>query len=110
MLSSIVVAVRDEKSGGLKTVGKVGTGFSEEALRDLTAKLEPLVVMQHGRNAEIEPRIVIEVDFQDIQKTSAYESGYALRIPRFRRERIDKSVGDADTVTRLKALFSRKSG
>jgi DNA ligase-1 len=110
MLSSLVVAVRDEKSGGLKTVGKVGTGFSEEVLRDLTAKLEPLVVTQHGRNAEIEPRIVIEVDFQDIQKTSAYESGYALRIPRFRRERIDKSVGDADTVTRLKALFSRKSG
>ncbi|HYG68522.1 MAG TPA: ATP-dependent DNA ligase, partial [Anaeromyxobacteraceae bacterium] len=67
LLSSLVVAVRD--GGGYATVGKVGTGFSEEALAALTATLEPKVTATHGRRVEVEPAVVIEVDFQAIQKT-----------------------------------------
>jgi DNA ligase 1 len=103
-LSSLVVAIRNTKNE-LKTVGKVGTGFSEQALAELTQKLVPAIITSKGRNVEIEPSMVIEVDFQDIQKTSAYSSGYALRIPRFKRERVDKSVREADTIDRLKQLY-----
>jgi DNA ligase-1 len=105
LLSSLIVAVR----GGDEylTVGKVGTGFSEEALRDLTARLEPLVVSSSGHDVEIEPRIVIEVDFQDIQKTNRYRAGYVLRIPRFKRERTDKSTREADTLERLRRLYKQ---
>jgi DNA ligase 1 len=104
-LSSLILAVRDKDA--YRTVGKVGTGFSEEVLRSLTAKLEPLIITAHGRRVEIEPRVVIEVDFQGIQKTKAYTSGYALRIPRFRRERTDKSTREADTLARLKRLYQQ---
>ncbi len=105
LLSSLIVAVRDK--GEFKTVGKVGTGFSEEALRELTARLEPNVISTRGRDVEIEPEVVIEVDFQDIQKTARYRAGYALRIPRFRRERTDKSPREADTLERLKRLYKQ---
>jgi DNA ligase-1 len=104
-LSSLVVAVRDKNE--FKTVGKVGTGFSEEMLADLTSKLMPLIITSRGRNVEIEPSMVIEVDFQDIQKTSAYSSGFALRIPRFKRVRVDKSVREADSLDRLKKLYKQ---
>jgi DNA ligase-1 len=104
-LSSLVVAVRDKNE--FKTVGKVGTGFSEEVLADLTSKLTPLIITSRGRNVEIEPSMVIEVDFQDIQKTSAYSSGFALRIPRFKRVRVDKSVREADSLDRLKKLYKQ---
>jgi DNA ligase 1 len=104
-LSSLVVAIQDRDE--FKTVGKVGTGFSEETLRDLTAKLEPLIISTHGRNVEIEPSMVIEVDFQDIQKTNRYEAGYVLRIPRFKRERTDKSTREADTLERLIRLYKQ---
>ena len=104
-LSSLVVAIRDEDE--FKTVGKVGTGFSEETLRELTAKLEPKIITGAGRNVEIEPEMVIEVDFQDIQKTSRYRAGYALRIPRFKRERTDKSTREADTLARLVRLYKQ---
>ncbi|HEY0320251.1 MAG TPA: ATP-dependent DNA ligase [Pyrinomonadaceae bacterium] len=104
-LSSLVVAIRDRDR--FKTVGKVGTGFTEEALRDLTAKLEPNIITTRGRNVEIEPSMVIEVDFQDIQKTNRYEAGYVLRIPRFKRERTDKSTREADTLERLKRLYKQ---
>ena len=106
LLSSLIVAVRGPK-GEFLTVGKVGTGFSEETLRDLTARLEKLITTSSGHGVEIEPRIVIEVDFQDIQKTSRYRAGYALRIPRFKRERVDKSVREADTLERLKRLYKQ---
>jgi DNA ligase-1 len=105
LLSSLIVAVRD--GGEYLTVGKVGTGFSEEALRDLTARLEPLVVSSRGHDVEIEPRVVIEVDFQDIQQTSRYRAGYVLRIPRFKRERTDKSTREADTLERLVRLYKQ---
>jgi DNA ligase-1 len=103
LLSSLIVAVRHRDE--YLTVGKVGTGFSEEVLRDLTARLEPLITSASGHNVEIEPRVVIEVDFQDIQKTARYRAGYVLRIPRFKRERIDKSTREADTLERLRRLY-----
>ncbi|MFL6210675.1 MAG: ATP-dependent DNA ligase [Pyrinomonadaceae bacterium] len=105
LLSSLVVSIRDKD--GFKTVGKVGTGFSEETLRALTAKLTPRIITSRGHNVEIEPEMVIEVDFQDIQKTARYAAGYVLRIPRFKRERIDKSIREADTLERLKRLYKQ---
>jgi DNA ligase-1 len=105
LLSSLMVSVRDRED--FKTVGKVGTGFSEAMLRELTAQLEPKIITTRGRDVEIEPEVVIEVDCQDIQKTNRYRAGYALRIPRFKRVRIDKSVREADTLERLKRLYKQ---
>jgi DNA ligase-1 len=106
LLSSLIIAVRGAK-GELLTVGKVGTGFSEATLRDLTDRLKPRIITSSGHNVEIEPEIVIEVDFQDIQKTDRYKAGYVLRIPRFKRERPDKSVNEADDLKRLKHLYDQ---
>jgi DNA ligase 1 len=105
LLSSLIIAIRDQNE--FKTVGKVGTGFSEETLKNLTAKLEPKIIATRGRNVEIEPEMVIEVDFQDIQKTNRYRAGYVLRIPRFKQERMDKSTREADTLERLKRLYKQ---
>jgi DNA ligase-1 len=106
LLSSLIIAIRDAKDE-LLTVGKVGTGFSEETLRDLTDRLKPLIITELGHNVEIEPKIVIEVDFQDIQKTNRYRAGYVLRIPRFKRERPDKSINEADDLARLRKLYDQ---
>ncbi|MFP5260960.1 MAG: ATP-dependent DNA ligase [Blastocatellia bacterium] len=105
LLSSLIVAVPDKNE--FKTVGKVGTGFSEETLRGLTARLEPLIIASRGRTVEIEPKVVLEVDFQGIQKTPRYSSGYALRIPRFKRERVDKGIREADPLERLLRLYKQ---
>jgi len=106
LLSSLIVAIQGPKNE-LLTVGKVGTGFSESVLKDLTERLQDRIITTRGHAVEIEPDIVIEVDFQDIQKTDRYTAGYALRIPRFKRERTDKSVKEADTLARLKRLYDQ---
>ncbi|HEX8087590.1 MAG TPA: DNA ligase, partial [Blastocatellia bacterium] len=105
LLSSLIVSVPNKNE--FKTVGKVGTGFSEETLRDLTARLKPLIIASRGRTVEIEPKVVLEVDFQGIQKTPRYSSGYALRIPRFKRERVDKGIREADSLERLVRLYKQ---
>jgi len=105
LLSSLIIAIRGAKDG-LLTVGKVGTGFSEATLRDLTDRLKPIIITTRGHTVEIEPELIIEVDFQDIQKTERYKAGYVLRIPRFKRERPDKSVREADDLARLKRMYA----
>ena len=80
LLSSLVVAIRGADDE-LLTVGKVGTGFSEAMLRDLTERLKPQIITARGHNVEIEPEVVIEVDFQDIQKTNRYRAGLCAADP-----------------------------
>jgi len=88
----------------LATIGKVATGLTDEELADLTERLEPHVVSEDGTEIEIRPEVVLEVGYEEIQTSPTYSSGYALRFPRFRRVRDDKSVDDADSLERVVRL------
>jgi len=89
---------------GFATVGKVATGLTDEALADLTERLEPHVVRESGTEIAVRPEIVVEVGYEAIQTSPTYSSGYALRFPRFVGVREDKSVGDADSLERIARL------
>ena len=93
--------------GGYETIGKVATGISDEQLADLTELLDPHVRSQDGRTVEIEPAIVFEVGYEEIQRSPTYSSGYALRFPRFLAVRDDKAPSDADTLDRVERLAQR---
>ncbi|WP_435073223.1 ATP-dependent DNA ligase LigA [Halorubrum sp. HHNYT27] len=90
--------------GGFATVGKVATGLTDEALADLTERLEPHVVGESGTELSIRPEVVVEVGYEEIQTSPTYSSGYALRFPRFVGVREDKSVADADSLERIARL------
>ena len=89
---------------GYATIGKVATGLSDEALADLTARLEPHVIAESGTDLTIRPEVVIEVGYEEIQTSPTYGSGFALRFPRFVGVREDKSVAEADTIERVARL------
>ncbi|WP_050034176.1 ATP-dependent DNA ligase LigA [Halorubrum halophilum] len=86
------------------TIGKVATGLTDEALADLTERLEPHVVSEDGTEIEIRPEVVLEVGYEEIQTSPTYSSGYALRFPRFVGVREDKSVDGADSLERVSRL------
>jgi len=116
-LTSFTVAVRDEETGDLLEIGEVGSGFKEKkespddvTFEDMTNLLKPYIKKSEGKRVYIEPRIVIEVIYDEIQKSPKYSSGYALRFPRFVRLRPDKSVNDIDTITRVIELYERQRG
>ena len=104
-LSSYYLAVRDPDTGELLEIGKMATGLTEEQLDQMTKKLKPLIVSEKGKEVKVRPKIVIEVEYEEIQKSPTYKSGYALRFPRLRRFRLDKDVNEIDDIKRVERLF-----
>ncbi|SDE91612.1 DNA ligase-1 [Halorubrum xinjiangense] len=94
----------DLAPAGYATVGKVATGITDEALADLTARLEPHVVDETGTTVAFDPELVVEVGYEEIQTSPTYSAGYALRFPRFVGVREDKDVDDADSLARVRRL------
>ncbi|WP_348608977.1 ATP-dependent DNA ligase [Halobaculum rarum] len=95
---------RDRGNDGYATVGKVATGITDEELADLTDLLEPHVRAESGQTVSFAPEVVFEVGYEEIQASPTYDSGYALRFPRFLAVREDKSPADADSLTRVRRL------
>ena len=80
----------------LKEKPEEGLSFGE-----MTEKMKKLVVEEHGRKINVRPEIVVTVQYQNIQKSPTYSSGYALRFPRITRLREDRGVGDIATVEEI---------
>lgn len=103
-LTSFDVACRDD--GELLEIGKVSTGLKEirdEGLSfvEMTEKLNKLIVEEHGRKIKVRPEIVVSVQYQNIQISPTYSSGFALRFPRITRLREDRGVGDIATLDEI---------
>lgn len=107
-LSSFYLGARDEL-GEFKYVGRVATGVSEEQLQELTDLLKPLIEVQEGKEVRLVPRVVVEVGYQEIQKSPKYNSGFALRFPRVIRLRDDKSIEEVDDLRRIEELYKRQT-
>ena len=106
-LSSFILSCKGKKKGEYLEIGKVGTGIKEKDLsglsfQELTDLLKPLIIGEKNKIVQIKPRIVVSVTYQEIQKSPNYNSGWALRFPRFTALRIgDKSlseIADIDEV------------
>ena len=61
-----------------------------------------------GKEVKIKPKIVVEVAYQEIQKSPSYSSGYALRFPRVIILRYDKGANDADSLIRVRNLYKKQ--
>ena len=112
-LTSFDLACRDEDSGELLDIGKVSTGIKEKSeegtsYEDLTNMLKPLITSEKGKTVKVKPKIVITVVFQEIQGSPSYNSGFALRFPRFTALRTDRSIHDIATIGEVKKLHTRE--
>ena len=99
MFGSFLLAVQDQ--GQLLTVGKVATGINDETLAELYTLLKESVIARSGKEVTLEPEVVFEVGYSEIQTSPNYGSGYALRFPRFVQVREDKSADEAETLDSL---------
>ncbi|MFH0710960.1 MAG: ATP-dependent DNA ligase [Candidatus Aenigmatarchaeota archaeon] len=104
-LTSYLLACKDPKSDRFLEVGMMSTGLSEEEYKMMTSTLKPLITEEKGRTVKVKPKVVIEVKYQEIQKSPTYESGFALRFPALKGIRFDKGSEDVDTIERVKKLY-----
>ncbi len=92
--------------------GMMGTGIKEKSAEEgdvtfekITGMLRPHIRSEKGNKVMIDPFLVVEVAYEEIQESPNYSSGYALRFPRLVRLRADeKRPGQADTLERVKHL------
>lgn len=110
-LTSFTLACQSE-DGDILEVGKVGTGMKEEAddedvvsFAQLTQLLEPLIIGQKGKEVSTKPEVVLELAYEEIQKSPTYSSGYALRFPRVLRLRSDRAIDDIATKEDIEELY-----
>lgn len=109
-IGSYLLACRDPDTEKFLPIGRVATGITDEQLEDLTKLFKDLIILENGIHVDIEPKIVFEVAFEEIQKSPNYGSGYALRFPRLVNVRTDKSKEDADSIERIEQLYIRQKG
>ncbi|MEM2429866.1 MAG: ATP-dependent DNA ligase [Nitrososphaerales archaeon] len=108
LLSDYTFAVRDNE-GRLRVIGKAYSGLTDDEIVEMTERLKKITIKDYGFRRSVSPEIVLEVAFDSIQKSDRYDSGYALRFPRIKRIRYDKSVDEIDTLDRVKEIYEKQS-
>ena len=108
-LSNIHLGARDA-GGGFAMIGKTFKGMTDAMLEWQTKRFQELSVGTDGWVVHLRPEQVVEVAFSDVQESSQYASGVALRFARVRRYRDDKTAEQADTIETVYRILRGQIG
>ncbi len=116
-LSDYTFAVRGE-NGELLVIGKAYSGLTDVEIAEMTQwflahripKVDAERVYEElgfsRYEIPVEPKVVVEIAFDIIQKSDLHKSGFSLRFPRIARIRDDKSADQADTIERVNEIYN----
>jgi DNA ligase-1 len=104
VLSDYTFAVR-ATNGDLMNVGKAYSGLTDSEIAEMTEWFKGHTLTDYGHSRLVEPKIVVEVAFNNVMRSDRHESGFALRFPRIVRLRPDKPPEEADTVKRVEEIY-----
>ncbi|HVB12721.1 MAG TPA: ATP-dependent DNA ligase, partial [Nitrososphaerales archaeon] len=107
VISDYTFAVRDREA--LKVVGKAYSGLTDSEIADMTTLLKQITIEDHGYRRSVKPQVVLEVAFDAVQKSKRHDSGYALRFPRIKRIRTDKSISQIDTLDKVSKIYESQT-
>lgn len=107
-LSDYYLAARDIETGKLTIVGKTFKGLTDKEIIDMTKQLQELIIREEPHRVVVTPKIVVEVAYNEIQKSPKYECEMALRFARITRIRDDKTPEEADTIQRVREIYEKQ--
>jgi DNA ligase-1 len=107
-LSDYHLAARDANTGEFLSLGKTFKGLTDAEIIEMTRRLKELSVREEHGRVVVAPRIVVEVAYNEIQKSPKYKSEMALRFARITRIREDKAPEQADTIQRVRDIYERQ--
>jgi len=108
VLSDYTFAVWDTNKDKLLNIGKAYSGLTDSEIAEMTQWFLKHTLEDQGFRRVVEPKIVMEVAFNNMMQSDRHESGYALRFPRIVRLRPDKSAEEADTIERAREIFEKQ--
>jgi DNA ligase-1 len=106
VLSDYTFAVRE--GDRLLNIGKAYSGLTDAEIREFTDYFLMHTVEDQGFRRIVEPKVVLEVAFNNMQRSKRHESGFALRFPRILRIRSDKTPEQIDTLDRVRELYAKQ--
>lgn len=114
-LSNYTFGVWDEKKENIIPVGRVYSGAKEEDLKYFTEYLPTIATEELPRGFKLEPRVIFEVGFENVQKSERYISGFAVRFPRILRIRKDgrfddKGLDEINTIKDVENAWKKLNG
>jgi DNA ligase-1 len=98
----------DTNKDKLVNIGKAYSGLTDAEIAEMTQWFLDHTIEDQGFRRVVEPKIVLEVAFNNMMRSSRHESGYALRFPRIIRLRSDKSAEEADTIERVREIYDQQ--
>ena len=107
-LSNLHLGARAPGTDALVMLGKTFKGTTDKMLGWQTAELQQLAIASDGYTVHVQPKLVVEIAFNDIQASPHYPGGLALRFARVKRYRPDKRAEDADTIDTVRAIYERR--
>jgi DNA ligase-1 len=97
-LSNIHLGARDPVNGGFVMLGKTFKGMTDEMLEWQTKEFLARETHREGHIVHVRPEVVVEIAFNDVQRSPHYPGGVALRFARVKAYRNDKRPDEADTI------------
>lgn len=107
-LSNLHLGARDPRSGGFVMLGKTFKGLTDEMLEWQTREFLKHEVQRDSWTVYLRPEIVVEIAFNEVQESSQYPGGLALRFARVKAYRPDKRPEEADTIDTVRAIYARR--
>jgi DNA ligase-1 len=106
-LSNLHLGARNPSDAGFVMLGKTFKGMTDEMLAWQTTRLLELEVARDGIVVFVRPELVVEVAFNEVQASTQYPGGVALRFARVKRYRPDKTASEADTIDAVQTIYRR---
>ncbi len=104
-LSNIHLGARDPVNGGFVMLGKTFKGMTDEMLEWQTKEFLARETHRDGHIVYVRPELVVEVAFNEVQRSPHYPGGVALRFARVKGYRPDKNAAEADTIDAVRAFL-----
>jgi DNA ligase-1 len=107
-LSNYHLAIKDTITNKYLEIGKTFKGLTDEEFEYMTNRLLSLRISDDGLTVKVKPKVVVEVTYDEVQKSPRYNSGYALRFARITHIREDKSSDETDTLEKVKEVYENQ--
>jgi len=102
-IGSLKLGCWNESKQEYQEIGKMATGLTDKQLEEITDRLEPIIISEDGKEVKVRPEVIVEAEYEEIQRSPSYSSGYALRFPRLKQFREDKKK--ADSLNKVERIY-----
>jgi DNA ligase-1 len=106
-LSNLHLGARADHDQGFVMLGKTFKGLTDRTLAWQTKALLDREVARDGNVVHVRPELVVEVAFNELQRSPQYPAGLALRFARIKRYRDDKAATQADTMATVHQIYQQ---